>query len=70
MEEELKKKIAMLETINDQLLTELNSIDQIARKLGFNNGINTLKSAALELLAEEGEEEKEDDEPPSFDKFI
>ena len=46
----LKSKIAKLETINDQLSAELKYLDQISRKLGFSNGLKTLKEAAVELL--------------------
>jgi hypothetical protein len=48
--EELIKKIAELETINDQLLSEFEYLDKLAKKIGFVNGIKTLKSAALEFL--------------------
>jgi len=46
----LKSKIAKLETINDQLTAELKYLDQISRKLGFSNGLKTLKEAAIELI--------------------
>ena len=44
------KKIAKLETINDQLAAEISYLDQLARALGFAEGLKTLKSAALEML--------------------
>jgi len=47
---DLVKKLAKLETINDQLAAELHYIDQLARALGFAEGLKTLKSAALEML--------------------
>jgi hypothetical protein len=53
---ELIQKIAQLESFNDQLLAELESIDTLARQLGFNNGLTSLKSAAEELLKIEEEE--------------
>ena len=40
---DLLKKLAKLETINDQLAAELHA-------LGFADGLKTLKSAALEML--------------------
>jgi hypothetical protein len=46
----LINKIAKLETINDQLSAELKYLDQISRKLGFSNGLKTLKEAAVELI--------------------
>ena len=52
-DEKLMQKIAKLETINDQLLAELQFLDNISRKLGFENGIKTLKKAAIELLQEQ-----------------
>jgi hypothetical protein len=44
------KKIAQLETINDQLAAEISYLDQLARSLGFAEGLKTLKSAALEMI--------------------
>ena len=52
-EDELLQKIAKLETVNDQLFAEIQFLDDISRKLGFENGIKTLKKAAIELLAEQ-----------------
>jgi hypothetical protein len=48
---DLVKKLAKLETINDQLAAEISYIDQLARSLGFAEGLKTLKSAALEMLS-------------------
>lgn len=47
---DLVKKLAKLETINDQLAAEIHYLDQLARALGFAEGLVTLKSAALEML--------------------
>jgi hypothetical protein len=63
-EKALLQKIATLETINDQLITELNNLDHIARELGFQEGLKTLKEAALELLEEERMDSSSDEEPP------
>lgn len=49
-EQKILKKLAKLETVNDQLSAELRHLDMISRKLGFSNGLKTLKEAALELL--------------------
>jgi hypothetical protein len=46
----LVKKLARLETINDQLAAEIRYLDQLARALGFVEGLKTLKAAALEML--------------------
>ncbi len=54
----LKSKIAKLETINDQLSAELKYLDQISRKLGFSNGLKTLKEAAIELIEIEKKKKK------------
>ena len=51
---ELIKKLSKLESINDQLVTEFQQLDQLLRQLGFSEGITTLKSAAWELMEEEG----------------
>ncbi len=62
-EKDLLQRIATLETINDQLITEINYLDSIARELGFHEGLKTLKEAALELLEEEKTDSSEE-EPP------
>ncbi len=51
--EQLIKKIAELETINDQLQAELRYLDELLREAGFENGLTTLKYAAQELIAED-----------------
>ena len=48
--EDLIKKIAKLESINDQLAAELDYLNRLAKALGFAEGLKTLKSAALEML--------------------
>ncbi len=63
-EKELLQRIAVLETINDQLVAEINSLDTIARELGFHEGLKTLKEAAMELLEEEKNDSSEDEEEP------
>ena len=54
--QELINKIAYLESVNDQLMSELSYIDDLAKKIGFIGGINALKSAALELYEEQQNE--------------
>jgi len=51
--EKLLKRIAELESQNDQLVAELRYLDQLLREAGFINGLATLKSAALELIEED-----------------
>lgn len=55
---DLLKKLSKLETINDQLAAEITYLDQLARSLGFAEGLKTLKSAALEMLDTEQKKEK------------
>ena len=50
---ELIKRLSKLETINDQLVTEIEYLDFLVRQIGFEEGLTTLKSAAIELLEEE-----------------
>ncbi|MBM3201683.1 MAG: hypothetical protein FJZ56_04665 [Chlamydiae bacterium] len=58
-EDKLLKRIAKLESINDQLQTEFQFLDKILRQLGFEKGISTLKEAAIELI-----EKKQNPNPP------
>ncbi len=51
---ELQKRIAELESINDQLQAEIRFLDELLRQVGFDEGLKTLKSAAKELLDQEG----------------
>lgn len=64
----LEKKLAKLESIHDQLITELNYVDRLMQLVGFAGGIAALKSTAHELYisgeqlgdTEDFEEEIED----------
>lgn len=47
---QLLKKIAYLESINDQLLTEVNYLDHLMRLLGFSEGLVSVKATATEIL--------------------
>lgn len=58
---DLNKRLAKLEFINDQLMTELAYIDQLMRQVGFTEGLESLKNTAQELY-ENGVEEDEDSE--------
>lgn len=44
------KKIAKLESINDQLMTEVSYVDQLMRLVGFAGGIETVKATAKEII--------------------
>ena len=64
---DLLKKLAKLETVNDQLAAELNYLERLTRALGFAEGLKTLKAAAIEMLeAENKKGAKTEDEanPP------
>ena len=58
---QLMKKIAVLESINDQLSAEVEYVDRLMRMLGFSEGLLTVKSTAQEIIEngylEEDEEE-------------
>jgi hypothetical protein len=54
---DLNKKLAKLEFVNDQLLTELAYIDQLMRQVGFTEGLDSLKSTAKELYDNHPEED-------------
>lgn len=54
MEEKiLKKKVAYLEFVNDQLGAEIRYVDQLLRLAGFPDGLESIKMAAQEMLSEE-----------------
>ena len=52
-QEKLLKRISELESINDQLLTEIRFLDQLLRQVGFEEGLKTLKFAAKELIEQD-----------------
>lgn len=54
-EDQLKRRISELESVNDQLSAEIRYLDQLLRKVGFEEGLKTLKWAALELLEQDKE---------------
>lgn len=47
---QLLKKIALLESINDQLSTEVSYVDQLMRVIGFAGGLETVKATAQEII--------------------
>ncbi len=57
---QLMKKVARLESMNDQLATEISQIDQLMRIVGFSEGLATIKVAAQELI-ENGEPENDEE---------
>lgn len=55
--DELLRKISELESMNDQLLSELRYLDGLLREVGFEEGLKTLKFAANELIDEDRRKE-------------
>ena len=51
----LKKRISELESLNDQLQAELRYLDELLRQTGFEEGLKSLKAAAIEILEEDGQ---------------
>lgn len=51
----LEKKLAYMEFVNDQLVSELRYVDNLLRVIGFPDGLDTIKSAAEEVIEEEEE---------------
>jgi len=47
---QLLKKIALLESVNDQLSTEVSYVDNLMRLLGFSEGLATVKATAQEIV--------------------
>jgi hypothetical protein len=47
---QLLKKIAYLESVNDQLSTEVVYVDHLMRLIGFSEGLVTVKATAQEIL--------------------
>ena len=53
---DLEKKVAYLEFVNDQILSEIHYVDRLLKLIGFPDGLETIKNAAQEVMEEEGEE--------------
>ena len=47
---ELMRKIAILESENDQLVAEVHYVDKLMRMIGFSDGLNTVKATAVEIV--------------------
>jgi hypothetical protein len=58
---QLLKKIARLESIQDQLVAELQTLDVMLKAVGFENGLATMKAAATELASMLEKEEQNSD---------
>jgi hypothetical protein len=65
--QELLSKIAHLESVNDQLMTELSYVDELMKKVGFTDGLATVKATAEEISNGELQEfEDEEDDAMGF----
>ena len=47
---QLLKRIAYLESVNDQLSTEVTYVDHLMRLIGFSDGLITVKATAQEII--------------------
>jgi hypothetical protein len=56
--DEMLKRIAELESLNDLLVAELRYLDDLLKQLGFQEGLKTLKYAAKEMLEQDKSEEE------------
>lgn len=50
---DLEKRLAYLESLHDQLVTELTYLDGLMRQVGFAGGIESFKETALEMYHKE-----------------
>lgn len=49
-QEEVLREIARLESENDHLATEIDSVDRLLRLTGFPKGLESLKESASEII--------------------
>jgi len=56
----LLDRLACLESINDQLSSELQYVDHLLREIGFVEGLDSVKKAAEELVEEQHPEIQEE----------
>lgn len=59
-DEELNKKIAYLEFVNDQLTAEIEEIDFLMKEVGFQYGLETVKATAQEIYENDQSDEIDD----------
>lgn len=52
-QEDLLKKVAQLESVNDYLISELEEINTLLKKVGFREGTESLKEGIKEILEDE-----------------
>jgi hypothetical protein len=61
--QELEKQIHYLEYANDQMLKELAEADVLLRRIGFDNGLQTVKETAKEIIRIQQERKEQKDDP-------
>jgi len=59
-DKEYEKRIAKLESMNDQLQAEFNHLNLLLKKVGFEEGVKSLKEAAKELLDNRKDDNKKE----------
>lgn len=47
---QLERRIGVLESINDQLISEVEYVDHLMKEMGFKEGITTIKATAQEII--------------------
>ncbi|MGZ3632779.1 MAG: hypothetical protein ACXU9U_01710 [Parachlamydiaceae bacterium] len=56
---QLLQKIALLESVNDQLSTEVSYVDHLMRLVGFSDGLETVKATAQEIVDKDLQEQED-----------
>ncbi len=54
--QELNKRLAYLEFVNDQLSAEYSYVDELLKGVGFPEGLKSVKAVAEEMINESVEE--------------
>lgn len=57
---DLVSRLAYLESLNDQLITEVTYLDELMRQVGFAGGTESFKETALEMYQKQQESEREE----------
>ena len=60
----LERKVAKLESLCDQLQAERSYLDTLLKEIGFEEGLKTLKEAAIEMLDRKGDNSGPPQMPP------
>ena len=63
---QLLKKIALLESVNDQLSAEVSYVDHLMRLLGFSEGLATVKVTAQEIIEKGIDIEPDENEQSAY----